>query len=225
MSLYSRLSSILGFPGGSVVKKNLPANAGDTGSIPGWGKFPGKGNGNPLPVFLPEKSHGQRNLEGYSLLLFFSCSFVSDSLQPHGLQHARLPCSSPPPGVCSNSCPLSRWCHSIISSFVIPFPDSSGGKESARNAGDMGSIPGLGRSPGEGKGYPLQYSGLKKNIVHGVGQESDKTEWLSLSLPAFKLSQHRGLFQWVGCSQQVGKVLELQLQHQSFQWIFRVSFL
>ena len=140
------------------------------GSIPGWGKFPGKGNGNPLPVFLPEKSHGQRNLEGYSLLLFFSCSFVSDSLQPHGLQHARLPCSSPPPGVCSNSCPLSRWCHPNISSFVIPFPDSSGGKESACNVGDMGSIPGLGRSPGEGKGYPLQYSGLKKNIVHGVAK-------------------------------------------------------
>ena len=44
------------------------------------------------------------------------------------------------------------------------FPCGSAGKESAPNAGDLGSIPGLGRSPGEGKGYPLQYSGLKKSM-------------------------------------------------------------
>ena len=50
-------------------------------------------------------------------------------------------------------------------------PDSSVGKESACNAGDLSSIPGSGRSPGEGKGYPLQYSGLENSmdcIVHGV---------------------------------------------------------
>ena len=46
----------------------------------------------------------------------FSCSAVSDSLQPHGLQHARLPCPSPTPGVYPNSCPLSWWCHPTISS-------------------------------------------------------------------------------------------------------------
>ena len=46
---------------------------------------------------------------------------VSDSLQPHGLQHARLPCPSPNPGVYSNSCPLSRWCHPTISCSVVPF--------------------------------------------------------------------------------------------------------
>ena len=51
----------------------------------------------------------------------FSCSVVSDSLQPHGLQHARLPCPSPAPEACSNSCPLSQWCHLTISSFVVPF--------------------------------------------------------------------------------------------------------
>ena len=45
------------------------------------------------------------------------------------------------------------------------------------------------------------------------------------SPPAFNLSQHQGLFQWVGFSHQVPKVLELQLQHQSFQWIFRIDFL
>ena len=51
----------------------------------------------------------------------FSYSVMSDSLWPHGLQHARLPCPSPTPGVYSNSCPLCRWCHPTISSFVVPF--------------------------------------------------------------------------------------------------------
>ena len=50
-----------------------------------------------------------------------SCSVVPDSLQPHGPQHARLPCPSPSPGACSNPCPLSRWCHPTISSSVTPF--------------------------------------------------------------------------------------------------------
>ena len=51
----------------------------------------------------------------------FSHSVVSDSLWPHGLQHARPPCPSPAPGAYSNSCPLSRWCHPTISSSVVPF--------------------------------------------------------------------------------------------------------
>ena len=46
---------------------------------------------------------------------------MSDSLQPHGLQQARLPCPSPSPGICSNSCSSSQWCHPTISSSVIPF--------------------------------------------------------------------------------------------------------
>ena len=46
---------------------------------------------------------------------------MSDSLRPHGLQHAKLPCPSPTPRACSNSCPLSRWCHPTISSSVVPF--------------------------------------------------------------------------------------------------------
>ena len=51
----------------------------------------------------------------------FSLSVMSDSLRPQGLQHARLPCPSQSPGVCSNSCPLSEWCHLTISSSVTPF--------------------------------------------------------------------------------------------------------
>ena len=53
--------------------------------------------------------------------LLFSRSVMSNSLRPHGLQQARLPCPSLSPGVCSNSCPLSRWYHPTISSFVVPF--------------------------------------------------------------------------------------------------------
>ena len=94
----------------------------------------------------------------------FSRSVVSNSLRPHGLQHASLPCPSPSPRVCSYSCPSSWWCHPAISSSVVPSP-------------------------------------------------------------TFSLSQHQGLFQWVSSSHQVAKVLELQLQHQSFQWIFSVVFL
>ena len=51
----------------------------------------------------------------------FSCSVMSNSLQPHGLQHARPPCPSPTPRVYPNSSPLSRWCHPTISSSVVPF--------------------------------------------------------------------------------------------------------
>ena len=65
------------------------------------------------------------------------------------------------------------------------FPVAQLVKESAGNAGDLGSVPGLGRSPGEGKGYPLQDSGLETSrdcIVHGDHKELDTTERLSLSL-------------------------------------------
>ena len=61
----------------------------------------------------------------------------------------------------------------------LGFPGGSAGKESTRNAGDLGSIPGLGRSPGEGKGYPHRYSGLENSmdcIVHGVAKS-----WTRLS--------------------------------------------
>ena len=54
-------------------------------------------------------------------LLLFSNLVMSYSLQPLGLEHSRLPCLSPSPGVCSNSCPSSQWCHPTISSSVIPF--------------------------------------------------------------------------------------------------------
>ena len=68
-------------------------------------------------------------------------------------------------------------------SFVQPiecmgFPCGSTGKESACNAGDLGLIPGLGRSPGEGKSYPLQYSGLKNSMtVHGIAKRGTRINY------------------------------------------------
>ena len=55
-------------------------------------------------------------------MLLFNRSVVSDSLGPHGQQHTRLPCPTLSPGVCSNSCPWSHWCHPTISPSVTPSP-------------------------------------------------------------------------------------------------------
>ena len=68
---------------------------------------------------------------------------------------------------------------SLPTPVFLGFPDGSAGKESACNVGDLGSVPGLGRSPGEGKGYSLQYSGLENSmdcIVHEVAKS-----WTQLS--------------------------------------------
>ena len=66
---------------------------------------------------------------------------------------------------------------------------------------------------------------LAQTHVHWVGDAIQPSHPLSSPSPAFTLSQHQGLFQWVSSWQQVAKVLELQFQHQSFQWIFRIDFL
>ena len=77
----------------------------DSGVYQGWELFVEVGG-------LPREHGG---------LVQFSHSVISYSLWPHGLQHARLPCPSATPGACSNSCPLSRWSHSTITSSVLPF--------------------------------------------------------------------------------------------------------
>ena len=79
---------------------------------------------NGLLLLLP-KSKNYRPRDFFfneSLSVQFSHSVVSNSLRPHGLQHARLPCPSPTPGSYSNSCPFSQRCHPTISFSVIPFP-------------------------------------------------------------------------------------------------------
>ena len=69
-------------------------------------------------IFLPMKLKIQR---WHMCSVQLSCSVVSESLWPYGLQCSRLPCPSPTPRVYSNSSPLSRWCHPTISSSVVPF--------------------------------------------------------------------------------------------------------
>ena len=77
-------------------------------------------------------------------------------------------------------------------------------------------------------GFPVhhQLPKLAQTHVHQVSDAIQQSHPLSIpSPPALSLSQHQGLFQWVHSLRQVAKVLELQLQHQSFQWIFRIDFL
>ena len=67
------------------------------------------------------------------------------------------------------------------------FPCGSAGKESTRNAGDLGVIPGLGRFPGEGKSYPLQYSGLDPCIVHGVAKSPTQRSDFHFHIKTFQV--------------------------------------
>ena len=87
-------------------------------------------NANKVNWFIVCLLHSEPKLHNYRCLPWlvlsfssvqFSCSVMSDSLRPHGLQHARPPCPSLTPGVYSNSCPLSWWCHPTTSSSVVPF--------------------------------------------------------------------------------------------------------
>ena len=96
-------------------------------------------------------------------LLLFSCSVTSSTLQLQWLQHIRLPCPSPSPGVCSVSCLLSSWCHPTISSSIFPFSSC------------LLSFPASGSFP------------MSQFFTSG------------------------------------GQILEFQLQHQCFQWIFRTD--
>ena len=103
---------------------------------------------------------------GVKVIVQFSFSVMSDSLSPHGLQHARLPCPS-----------LMSITHA-------------------------------------------------QTHVHRVDDAIQPSHPLSSpSPPAFNLSQHQGLIKWISSFYQMARVLELQLQHQSFQWIFRTDFL
>ena len=124
----------------------------------------------------------------------FSHPVISDSLQPHELRHAKLPGPFLSPRVCSNSMSIESmmpsnhlilYCPLLLLPSVFPtirvfscelalyisFKISpSNSKESACNAGDQGSIPGLGRSPGEGNGNSLQYSCLENPMDKGAWQ-------------------------------------------------------
>ena len=106
------------------------------------------------------------------------------------------------------------------SGYVILYSQFSSVTQSCLTLGDPMdcSTPGL--------PVPHQLPEFTQTHVHQVGDAIQPSHPLSSpSPPAFNLSQHQGPFQWVGSSHQVAKVLEFQLQHQSFQWIFRTDFL
>ena len=109
----------------------------------------------------------------------FSRSVMSDSLQPHGLQHARLPCPSPTPRACSKSCPSSRWCHPTISSSVIPF---SSCPQSFPASGSFPIIPFF-TSGGQSIGASASASVLPINIQDWF--PLGWTGWISLQSKGF----------------------------------------
>ena len=102
---------------------------------------------------------------------------MSDSLRLHGLQHARLPCPSSAPGVCSNSYPLSQWCHPTISSSVVPFSSC------LPSFSASGSLPMSQLFTSSGQSIRASASGLPKNIQ----------ALLPLGLPDSISLQSRGL--------------------------------
>ena len=114
------------------------------------------------------------NIWKYAYQYQFSGSVMSNSLQPHGLQHSRLPCPSPTPGACSNSCPLSLWCHPTILSSVVPLSSC------LQSFPASGSFPRsqLSASGGQSIGVLASGSVLPMNIL--LGLISFRTDWLDL---------------------------------------------
>ena len=163
---------------------------------------------------------------------------MSDSLQPHELQHTRPPCPSPTPRFHPNPCPSSWWCHPAISSSVVhfscpqsfpalvSFPMSQlfawGGQSIGVSASTYSvqlssvsqSCPTLCDSMNHSMpGLPVhhQLPEFTQTHVHWVGDAIQPSHpLLSPSPPSFNLSQHQGLFQWLSSSHQVAKVLEFK---------------
>ena len=192
----------------------------------------------------------------YIYTVQFSCSVISDYLLPHGLQHARLPCTSPTPRVYPNSCPLSQWCHPTISSSVVTFNVSqhqglfqwgSSSHEVAKvlekamathsntlawkipwieGPGGLQSIGSLGVGHDWATSLFFHFHALEKEMatyssvlawrIPGTGEPGE--------LPS--MGSHRIGHDWRDLvAAAAAKILEFQLQHQFFQWIFRTDFL
>ena len=144
------MTFLMGFPGSSAGKESA-CHAGDPSSIPGSGRSPGEGMGYPLQ---------------YSW-----ASVVAQTVKnPPAMQETPVP-------FLGWEDPLEKgW---ATHSSILGLPCGLAGKESTCNVGGLGLIPGLGRSPGEGKGYPFWYFGLENSmdcIVHGV-----ENTWTRLS--------------------------------------------
>ena len=152
----------------------------------------------------------------FSQMLVFS-QIVSDSSLPHGLQHTRLPCLSPFPGVHPSSCPLNQWCHpshplsSLESSvhFSCSVVSDSLWPHEPQHTRPPCPPP----TPGVyTNSCPLSHwchPTISSSVIHFSS--------LPQSFP------NQDLFKWVSSLHQVAKVLEFQLQHQSFQWTPRTD--
>ena len=185
----SNLTMSVGFPDGSEVK-NPAANAGDLGSIPGSGRSPGEGNaeGNSYPFQYPclenpmdrgvwwaivyGVTKSRTWLTDEQFLFYFHAAYqeprwntqIRDSRGVQFQRRGRLWYS------------LEKWQVATIkktgrlagSHLCLGRPGGSDGKESICNVGDLGSIPGSGRSPGGGNGNRLQYSCLKNSMNRGA---------------------------------------------------------
>ena len=173
------------------------------------------------------------------LLLLLSRPAISNSLQSHGLHHARTPCPSSIPGAYINSCSLSQWYHPAISSsdafFSFCTQSFSASETSSESSICISSVQSLGHvqffcdpmdysTPGFTVRHQLPE--LSRTHVHQVSDAFQPPHpLLSTCPPAFNLSQHQGVLQWVHSSHQVAQVLKLQPQHQSLQRMFRIGFL
>ena len=104
----------------------------------------------------------------------FSHSVVSDSLKPHGWQHARPPCPSPTPGVYSKSCLLSWWCHPTISSSVIPFSSHLQSFPASGSFQMSQLFTSGGQSTGVSASTSVQYSNEYSGLI------SFRMDWLDL---------------------------------------------
>ena len=121
----------------------------------------------------------------------FSCSVMSNSLRPHELQHAKLPCPSLTPGAYPNSCPLSRWCHPTISSSVVPFSScpqcfpASGSFQMSQLFTSGGQSIGASAStsvlPMNTQEVPLLTSKIMISVIHSISRMSSLK--LSSSIP------------------------------------------
>ena len=156
---------------------------------------------------------------------------MSDSLWPHGLQHARLPCPSLHPSVYSDSCPLSRWCYLTISSSaaLFSFCLRKSNKVTLSSVQSLSHVrlfaPPWTAALQASLSFTNSWSLPKLTSSESVMPSSHLILCYPPSPPALNLSQHQGIFKWVNPSYQVVKVLEFQLQHQSFQWTPRTDLL
>ena len=161
-------------------RESICLQCGRPGFHPWVGKIPWRRKWQSSPGLLPGKSHGQRSLVGYSPWGHKE----SDTTERLHYSHYKVN--------------FTIWGDSFkrikdhIYLPLIPdylgFPDSSVGKESACSAGDPGSIPGLERSFGEGKGYLLQYCGLENSmdcIVHGIAKSRTRLSNLGFHFPDY----------------------------------------